>query len=51
MLNAQFYFALFASRIAPDFVAPMFNLPEVGSWRFSWLAEPMSLDELEAALD
>jgi hypothetical protein len=26
----------------------MFNLPEVGSWRFSWLAESMSLDELGA---
>jgi hypothetical protein len=34
-----------------DFVAPMFDLPEVGSLRFSWLAEPLSLDELEATLD
>jgi hypothetical protein len=37
---------VFASRIAPDFVAPMFDLPEVGSSTFSWLAEPLSLDEL-----
>jgi hypothetical protein len=28
-----------------------FDLPEVGSSRFSWLVEPLSLDELEAALD
>jgi hypothetical protein len=29
---------------------PMFDLTEVGYSRFSWLAEPLSLDELEAAL-
>jgi hypothetical protein len=29
----------------------MFDLPEVGSSRFSWLVEPLSLDELKAALD
>jgi hypothetical protein len=41
----------FVSRIALDFVAPLLDLPEVGFSRFSWLAEPLSLDELEAALD
>jgi hypothetical protein len=35
----------YTSRIVPDFVAL------VGSSRFSWLAEQLSLDELEAALD
>jgi hypothetical protein len=29
----------------------MFDLPEVGSSRFSWLTESLPLDELEAALD
>jgi hypothetical protein len=41
----------FASRIAPDFVPPGFDLPEIGSGRFSWLMDPLSLDELEAALN
>jgi hypothetical protein len=41
----------FVSRIVLDFVATMFDLPEVGSSRFSWMAEPLSLDKLEAALD
>jgi hypothetical protein len=41
---------VFASQIAPDFVAPLLDLPEVSSSRFSWIAEPLSLDELEAAL-
>jgi hypothetical protein len=41
----------YASRIGPNLVAPVFDLPEVGSSRFSWLAEQLSLDELEAALD
>jgi hypothetical protein len=35
--------------IAPDFVVPMCNLPEVGSTRFFWLPEPLCLVELEAA--
>jgi hypothetical protein len=34
-----------------DFVEPKFDLPEVSYFRFSWLAEPLSLDGLEAALD
>jgi hypothetical protein len=29
----------------------MIDLPEVGSSRLSWLADPLSLDELEAILD
>jgi hypothetical protein len=29
----------------------MFNLPEVGSTRFFWLAEPLFFDGLEATLD
>jgi hypothetical protein len=29
----------------------MFDFPELGSSRFSWPAEPLSLDELVAALD
>jgi hypothetical protein len=37
----------FASRIAPDFVPPGFDVSGIGSERFSWLY----LDELEAALD
>jgi hypothetical protein len=41
----------FASRFATDFVAPMFDLSEVGSSRFSWLAEPLSFDELETVPD
>jgi hypothetical protein len=35
--------------IVPDFVVPIFDLPEVGSSRSSWLTE--TLDELEVALD
>jgi hypothetical protein len=36
----------FASRIAPDFVSSGFDLPEIGSGKFSWLMDPLSLDEL-----
>jgi hypothetical protein len=31
-------------------ITPMFNLLEVGSSRYSWLMEPLSIDELEPAL-
>jgi hypothetical protein len=36
----------FASRIAPDFALPGFDLPEICSERFSWLMDPLSIDEL-----
>jgi hypothetical protein len=37
----------FASRVAADVVPPGFDLPK----GFSWLMDPLFLDELEAALD
>jgi hypothetical protein len=49
--NPEIWLPVFASRIALDFVLPGFDLPEIGSGRFSWLMDPLSLDELEAAFD
>jgi hypothetical protein len=49
--NPEVWLPGFASRIAPDFVPPGFDLPDIGSERFSWLMDPLSLNELEAALD
>jgi hypothetical protein len=49
--DPEIWLPRFASRIAPKFVPPGLDLPEIGSERLSWLTDPLSFDELEAALD
>jgi hypothetical protein len=49
--DPEIWLPRFASRIAPYFVPPGLDLPEIGSERLSWLMDPLFLDELEAALD
>jgi hypothetical protein len=47
--NPKGWLSDFADRIPLPFAAPDFSIPECSN-RFQWLAEPLTSDEMQAAL-